>query len=835
MRHGGTANRPGTQFVGETKDSSKIARMIPFVFNASQTYILEFGDLYMRVIKNGTPIRKTPQNISAITSANPCVVTYSGADTYANGDQIYISGITTAIGAFLNGRTFKVAGVNTGANTLQLNYLDSTAVNSTAFGSYSSGGGTIAEVYTIVSPYSVANLPDLKYAQSADVVVLVHPSVAPYELTRAADDDWTLANVIFGPSIAKPNGDDVSVSGGSSTGLQQDYTITAVGASGEESLKSKEIFHIRSTEPSDGTPNVLTLDSGGLIDGASYYNIYRYKNGIPGYLGSIDGASVADFKDTGQTIDTTIQPPRFAISPDTFPPATATFFQQRLLLGGSNAAPETIYASYTGSRKNFTTTTPIQDDSTVTVSMQGRQVNQIKHMLDLGKLVVLSSGGEHTIESNSGILTPTDVIPKQYSYQGASGLSPLLVGNSALYVQARGSVVRDLGFEFEVDGYRGNELTIAAPHLVEGFTLDAWGYQQVPHSIAWMKRSDGKMIALTYVKEQQIFGWHRHDANEALIEDVCVIPEGGEDVLYWIVKRTIGGATKRYIERMSTRTISDIVEAIFMDSALTYDGRNALSTTMTLSGSGWTHDTTLTLTASGSFFSTTDVGNEIHLRGLDTSGKAIVIRCSIEAYSSATVVTVRPDRDVPTTMRVAITDWSRAVDEVTGLWHLEGQTVSVLADGFVEASPNNPAYDVRTVTNGILTLSKCYGVINVGVPYISDLETLDIDSPQGETMADKHKLITSVSLHVQDTRGLWVGAKPPTDDDVDPLEDLFEPQLRSTEDYDDPVALSTGVIKIDLKSEWNSNGRVFIRQVDPLPCSILAVTPTGLIPISRGA
>ena len=150
-----------------------------------------------------------------------------------------------------------------------------------------------------------------------------------------------------------------------------------------------------------------------------------------------------------------------------------------------------------------------------------------------------------------------------------------------LFVQARGSIVRDFAFDFLVNGYRGSDLTIFSSHLVEGYTIADWAYAQTPNSIVWMARSDGTLLGLTYIKEQQILGWHRHDFAGA-VENVCVVPEGNEDVLYLVINRTIDGDTVRYIERMNTRTISPtesfagtpgIVDFLGMDCALIYDGR----------------------------------------------------------------------------------------------------------------------------------------------------------------------------------------------------------------------------------------------------------------------
>jgi hypothetical protein len=170
------------------------------------------------------------------------------------------------------------------------------------------------------------------------------------------------------------------------------------------------------------------------------------------------------------------------------------------------------------------------------------------------------------------------------------------------------------------------------------------------------------------------------------------------------------------------------------------------------------------------------------------------------------------------------------VDEVTGLWPHRGKEVSVFADGFVVASPNNAGCATLTVSAlGHLTLPRCYAVVHVGLPVVNDLETLDIDNEQGPTMADKKKLITKAVVMVRDSLAFFAGPSAPTDDDTDPLEGLFERKIRDNELYDAGV-LSTGSAEILFDGSYSTGGHVFIRNVDPVPLSIMAISPIGLIP-----
>ena len=206
---GPLVQRSGTYFIKEVKDSTARTAIIPFEFNTTQAYALEFGNLYMRVYKDNGLVTLTSQAITAITKANPAVVTYSGSDTYANGDRVLITGVLGMVE--VNNLEFTVANVNVGANTFELS-----GINSTSYGTYTSGG-TVAEIYEIVTPYTTADLFEtdgtlrLSVAQTADTMYIAHPSYPLRKLTRTGHTAWTLTQVslVNGP-YASANGDETA-------------------------------------------------------------------------------------------------------------------------------------------------------------------------------------------------------------------------------------------------------------------------------------------------------------------------------------------------------------------------------------------------------------------------------------------------------------------------------------------------------------------------------------------------------------------------------------------------------------------------------------------------
>lgn len=575
-------------------------------------------------------------------------------------------------------------------------------------------------------------------------------------------------------------------------------------------------------------------------------------------------AGVTGFTDDGSDPDFSLAPP---LAKNLFGaygnwPSAVTNTQQRRLYANTAAEPEKVWGSRIGVPTSFTISTPLQDDDSIEFSMVNKQSNAVKHLLDLGRLIVFTAGSVLACGDDDGALTPTTVFPRKIAKQGIGSLPPLEVDDSAIYVQGRGTIVRDLqpveaGGAF--GGYHGNDLSVFAAHLFDGYTIVDWAYAETPHSIVWAVRSDGVLLSLTYLREHGIWGWTRHDT-DGDVERVCVVPEGDKDAVYVVVKRTIGGATKRYVERFATPFVvrvagplpdpttpdNDHADAFFVDSGVSYDGWHTSTRTMILSGgSAWDNTEQLTLTASASTFASGDVGDAIHLIGADGS----LVICTIESFTSATVVKVRPDRTVPAGMRsTAIGNgstfvvgetgfagqWGFARDSISGLSHLEGKEVAVLADGFVVASPNNRKangdrnYTARSVASGVVTLNRPYVVIHAGLPFIGDLVPHEVDAT-GRSVKDREAANLEAMLFVQGTRGVWAG-RPEKPTAANPTNGLDELRPRQAESYDDPPDLRTERVEIAFSGVWDKSGRYgpfLVRQVDPLPLTILAVSPKG--------
>lgn len=749
-----------------------------------------------------------PTSITGISKSSPCIVGMAG-HAFVEGDEISISGVGGL--TEVNGRNFKVGPI--AADTFELQNMDGTDFDSTDLPTYTSGG-TADRVLTIPTPFQEDEIFDLNYVQVKKGITIAHPNYWPRVIYVYSGDDWGLIYHEVRGTIPVLGTYSVTTPG---TALY--YVATVVDP-------------ITFEESQIGDPvGAAGPDTISFIEPPEFeFRIYKKLaagNGSVGIYGYIGSTGTDTFVDNTITPDLTIQPPyqRDILIAENDYPAVCGAFGGRKFFAAPNSNREQAYGSRVGNSTNFLVPTPITDDSPV--DFTPNSCREIRHIVDVGALFMLATAGEWVIEGDSaGIIKPGEINSRQKGKWGASKVRPVTIGKNILYVQARGSVIRDLAPDFE-----NSDRSIFSNHFFEGYTVVDMAHQMIPNSILWVVRNDGALLGLTYVKEHEIFAWHRHDT-DGEVESVTVVPEDQEDVLYMVVKRTINGAEKRYIERMNNRLFTDIKDLNLLDCSLSYDGRNTDTThTMTLSGgTSWLRTENLTLTSSAAFFSSSDVDNEIHIVGPDGT----ILRCAITAYSDSQHVTVRSNKTVPAAMRAsALSDWTKAVHALTGLSHLEGKEVAVFADGLVVANPNISTYAVITVEDGAIELPACYGVIRVGLPYICDIETLDIDNPNGETLSDKKKLISQVTVDVYKTRGVWVGPKAPSDDDEDPTENLTEMKIRNTENYDDPVALKTGKETINIQPEWNSNGRVFLRQLDPLPVTFLSIMPAGIVMVGR--
>ena len=845
---GGSSTRPGTLFTGPSQEQNYRPRLIPFQFSISQAYELCFGNQTMTVIKNGQIVLNAGINVTNITTANPGVITAT-ANGFINGQFVFLQNVGGMTG--INGTWFKAANVTT--NTLTLTDLFGNAISTIGLGTYTSGG-TISSQYVLTTPYIYSDLPLLKYTQQNDVMTLTHTSYAPMYLDRLADNSWTITSITFAATQSPPTSVSASPSGSGSTSYI--YVVTAInGTTGEESLPSAPGTGSSSATMSlVSTANVAVtwVAPSGTVP--SQYKVYRTEevpSGSPpagslyGFVGTTTGTG---FTDVNIGPDFTNTPPQ-GLNPFTSNnnPGCATYFQQRQTFGGSTPDPETLWMSQPGNYNNFDQHLPTVASDAITASIVSNQLNPIEHLVPLNSLIAMSSSGAWQISGNGtpGVgITPSNITAQPQAYNGcATNPAPIPINYDILYVQAKGSIVRDLQYNFYVNLYTGTDMTVFSKHLFFGHQIQEWAYAEEPFKTVWSVREDGALLSFAYLKEQDIYGWAHHDTGQYLVTipnpttptqtpglsypatiqatagsdnflSVSSIPETSgstfADAVYFIVQRNINGNTLNCIERMDNRNFGgDVRKAWFVDAGLQY-GLTYPNATLTISPivtngsiSGYT------LKASGAVFNSGMVGNTVRAN----NGVFIVT-----AYNNTMQITVSAIRqpvydleaspNAPPLLNltsVASGNWTctTPVSKIYGLNHLEGMYVTGVADGNV--------IPLTQVIHGMITLSVAATDIIIGLPFYSQLQSLYLDSGEPTTQG-KRKKVDSVTIRMANTRGLSIGP------DFNTLVPIKE---RSNQNYGNPIELFTGDEgPIKMSQAWTKVGQVCMAQMNPLPATV---------------
>lgn len=732
-----------------------------------------------------------------------------------------------------------------------------------------------SQVGSFSHPYWLTALYQLSYAQVGDIIYFAHRNFNLRKLTRSGDGpsyEWTFSRVQFNKTLPAPSKPTVTwIRGPKNDDSEEDFTknetstlryvVTALDSKGTESLASA-FGSCRARYPSDWVQGDKVHLTWPLVDGATEYNIYREAAGYYGYIGTSDrmehldadvptslsvgghtflpgpsrvldlvyaqrddisesgnggetyfdyahcvnstgkrttwfsyeagqlfvwdgehwrllsnvtsdylassthyqspgvvwdGVSGASFPSGTSTGGVTVElvfPDAgsvYGFTDENFEPDTAStpkkdwnpfvddnpacvcFHQQRMVLAGMKKAPATFYMSRTGDFENFRKSLPLKDDDPVEFMVASGSIDEIKWVCSFDNLLLGTSGAEYKVSASGASVTPKDVSISTQSYWGSASIQPLVIGQSIMHCQRNGSHVRDLFYSWESDGYSGNDLSLLAPQLVESHSLKQWCFQQSPGSNIWAVREDGTLLCLTYNKEQNIFGWSRH-VTDGKVVSICSICGDTEDIVLMVVRRTIGGQQRYFLERLADR---------FKDSTSIED--------------------------------------------------AFFLDCGVTVTSSEPTV------------------------EYSGFGHLEGKTVSVLADGSPES---------HVVKDGRITLDYPAKKVSVGLAYSSVLVPMPIetDSGDGTTMGKRRaygkclvRFYRSVGGHYAATRlgDLYVA-------DAWKERQWFDfPYVPAV--YGEACQPYSGDIEISLPGGQDADTSIMLRQDRPLPFRIVSI------------
>lgn len=399
-------------------------------------------------------------------------------------------------------------------------------------------------------------------------------------------------------------------------------------------------------------------------------------------------------------------------------PGSVTFYKQRLGYGGVPSKPGKFWLSVINAFDDFTTGTA--DDDACVFQLVANEVNAIRWMIPGKALFIGTSGAEWECYGSAGQITPTDITADRYTSEGSISHVPIELSGITLFLHRSGRKLHEFAYVFEQDSYKAPDLTIVGEHLTRTESMYQLSYQRLPHGVVWAPRTDGVLLGFTYLRSQEVMGWHRH-ITDGEVEWTATIKGDMEDELWCVVKRTINGSTRRYIERLDPEfTGEDIKDAFFVDSGLSYDGP--------------------------------------------------------------------------------------ATSTISGLGHLEGEEVHVLADGSV--------HPPKTVSDGQISLDREAERVHAGLPYVARLKTLDFTggAPGGTTQSRLHK-ISRVSVHLHETVGGYLG---PNDSKLEEL--LFR---SSADEMGKAIPPYSGTKFADHWAGYEVESQILYMHDSPLPATVL--------------
>ena len=725
--HGSAARRSGSQFISEVKTSSKKTRLIPFEFSTTQTYILEFGDQYIRVYKDKGQVQS---------------------------------------------------------------------------------GGSAVEIST---PYLEAELFDLKFAQSADVLYICHPNHEVEKLSRTSHTSWTLADVDF---TKGPMQDANTTTTTLNPGATAVGTGVSLAASATTGINSGSGFQ------STDVGRFVFLHGGY----AKITGVTDTTNATIEILTTLSASTATENWRLGAFSDTTGHP------------SCVTFFEQRLVFAGTTNQPQTVFFSKSGDYENMDANIggTIADSDAIIYTIASNQVNAIRFMTATRTLIIGTAGGEFSVSGGGAdvAITPTNILIKKQSNHGAANLDALAVGNVTLFMQRARRKMRELAYNFDVDGYIAPDMTILAEHITEG-GITQMAYQQEPNQIIWLVRGDGELVGFTYQREQQVTAWHRHifggKFGEATITvtDFANIADNTKIVLTKSdgTSTTFNSATsatsgKFHTTSSNNQTATNLKTLIDADSDFT---ATVSTNTVTIKETAPQATGFLTMTTGDTTrLASTDEGKAICesvavIPTDDTEYEVYIIMKRTINGSTKRYIEVLNTFDFTETDNTTFNfldsqlDYNgSAVTTISGLSHLEGQTVAILADGATHAN--------KIVSSGEISLDRSATKVKVGLAYTSLLQTMRIDAGARDgTSQSKTKRIYEITIRLFESVGVEVGP------DLNNLERI--PFRSSANAMDQGITPFTGDKEVEFRGNYETDGFVFVRQTQPLPLTILSLYP----------
>lgn len=754
IRPYGEASRvPGTKYVNEAKVNTKV-RFLKFVFSATDSYIIECGAGYFRFYRDGALINVTTSDLTAWATSTSYVV----------------------------------------GNFVQQNDLAYYCVEAHTSGTFATdleaGKWVRQDIYEIPNDYTVDQLDSIQSVQIDDIIKLVcvrhgtdNATNRPKELLRYSDTNWVFRDVTF---ICTPfledNVTSTTLLASATTGT---ITVTA----------STPIFnaqHVGSFWKIGGTVTEDDVKSQGYVKITAFTNTTTVAASVQSTL---SGTTATDNWAEGAWSDYRGYPTRIGL------------FDGRLYYARTEYSKRNVYGSKPYAYESFKYAVDNEDNGAINVELATNATgdgSDIKWLIGSNYILAGTYGGEFVIKGEGdSAITPSNITARQRSNMGSEAVSPVMVGSYIHFIQRNGKKLRQFTYDYYTESYNSVDMSLFSEHLFDSPVIDI-AYAKSPDGVVYLLREDGNIIAFTYDAEQQVQAWALIEST-GKVESIEVIPssDGNYDELWMAVRRTINGSEVIYVETMgSLITPSVQQDCWYVRSGLDYSAYDQTKgTNLTLSAKTGT----ITATASGNYFTSAMVGRKIRYFDGEVLGQA-----TITEYTSATVVTCSVEYDFSTTS-ISGGKWGISVTSISGLSHLEGKTVQVLADGAVRPD--------EVVTSGAFDLASPAWRVIAGLGYRSYIKTLPLEQgAQNGTSVGKRKRVNELSVRVWRTLGIKVGKD---------LETLQQIQFRNpTTKMGLPEEMFSGIIpNVKYNQGWTWESCLVLEQSNPLPMNVLALAP----------
>jgi len=828
---GGATIRPGTQFIGYPATSG-YARLIPFQFSpdVGQSYVLVFSAGHIRFIKNpGTASYPNGSNAGFIQSGG---VSYEVFTPYDEEDLRGIHYVQMADVMWLTCRGHprqklsRLADDNwtlapvTSVPDIAAPTMISAVVSAAPTGVTPAPAVETRYMYAVsaVNVDGAESLPSIPVLSDAGiniavtagtVTVLWHPvgGAQHYKVWKAMpahgnrvpapSEQFGFLGYSYGTSFTDSNivpdfaQAPIQAADPFAPGALTGYTITAPGTG---YIPESTLITVNDTSGSGAVVYpILDTNKAGVAGGIVGLYIANPGSGYTAPTATATGAG------TGFTAT-------FTVGPSTgLDPAAVGIFQQRLIYASSDEKPISLAASRPGAPDDFRTSNPTTDGDAFRLDIFDQQVSRIfwLHSLPGGLLIgtnshVVQLTGGSAAAGNPVAITPTNAVIVPQSQFGAADVEPIVIDHNILYVRTEGTI-NELTYNFYANIYAGKDITILSNHFFNEARVLDWAYADSPSKVAWVVLDTGTLLSLTYVKDQEIAGWARHDTPNGIVESITTIQEGEVNAVYFSVQRF----GSRWIERQAQQQLFQASDAWQLDGALSI-ASNYPAAQLDIGGQTGTQ----IAIASAAIFALGHVGYHVH---------AVNSRGTIVQYDSPTQVRIAIDPARPffaQSLYPGLWRLDPVLSVVTGLGHMEGTTVYALVDGVVQGP--------FTVAGGAITLTTPGSQVVVGYRYQAQLQPLYIETPEASTIQGKRKKVAAASIRVRNTQGLKYG----------PSFTSLQPWMQGTSSTDEQpllpywaLGLYSGDQRIWLDQVFSIGGWVCVQQDDPYPATVISIIP----------